>query len=162
MQAVFYISAAGIAFIMSSSKSTQFLSSSTVQWSETFANLEKKMRYILYGNLVAINSSKESLTCRSVKFQKIFPKVKPTGPVRESNQGPLAPIARIAPLDQQAGHNYDRQEEGIYRCHKSRWQITCATTYHGETSVIGPLIRVALRRILQVSMTTSLTQGSWI
>ena len=30
-------------------------------------------------------------------------KVTPLGPVRESNPGPLAPKARIMPLDQQAG-----------------------------------------------------------
>ena len=31
-----------------------------------------------------------------------FLKNKPSGPVRESNPGPLAPEARIIPLDQQA------------------------------------------------------------
>ena len=30
------------------------------------------------------------------------------GPVRESNPGPLAPKARIMPLDQQASHTVNR------------------------------------------------------
>ena len=35
-----------------------------------------------------------------------FLKNKPIGPVRESNPGPLAPEARIIPLDQQADAIY--------------------------------------------------------
>ena len=37
--------------------------------------------------------------CRELKTQKSILKM---GPVRESNPGPLAPEARIIPLDQQA------------------------------------------------------------
>ena len=33
------------------------------------------------------------------------------GPVQESNPGPLAPEARIMPLDQQASHKYDVSEK---------------------------------------------------
>ena len=54
---------------------------------------ENKMRSIFYGIAVVIKLSSGSLTYRSVGI----------GPVRESNPGPLAPKARIMPLDQQAG-----------------------------------------------------------
>ena len=64
------------------------------------AEMESKMRSIFYGIAVVINLSKESLTRQSVKG---FPKGVAIGPVRESNPGPLAPKARIMPLDQQAG-----------------------------------------------------------
>ena len=33
------------------------------------------------------------------------------GPVQESNPGPLAPEARIMPLDQQASHKYEVSEK---------------------------------------------------
>ena len=58
---------------------------------------ENKMRSIVYGIAVVIKLSSGSLTYQSV------PKGGTIGPVRESNPGPLAPKARIMPLDQQAG-----------------------------------------------------------
>ena len=54
---------------------------------------ENKMRSIVYGIAVVIKFSSGSLTYRSVNFGKVL----------QSNPGPLAPKARIMPLDQQAG-----------------------------------------------------------
>ena len=47
----------------------------------------------------------KSMLLRLVKY---FCKTVRTGPVRESNPGPLAPKARIMPLDQQARRRVNR------------------------------------------------------
>ena len=55
------------------------------------------------------NTKKLSL---SRKLKIFFPF---QGPVRESNPGPLAPEARIIPLDQQAETSYDKRKNYIWR-----------------------------------------------
>ena len=57
------------------------------------------MRSIFYGIAVVIKLSSGSLTYRSVNFGKVLQKKGVLG----LNPGPLAPKARIMPLDQQAG-----------------------------------------------------------
>ena len=52
-----------------------------------------------------------TITEAEIPFFK--PKVFETGPVRESNPGPLAPEARIMPLDQQAGQQKKGLENAI-------------------------------------------------
>ena len=53
-----------------------------------------------------IRKKKDQVTGWKKKKEK--EKEKEMGPVRESNPGPLAPKARIMPLDQQASHAVDR------------------------------------------------------
>ena len=53
------------------------------------------MNYRTYGDKISIHFSG-----KFDNFQMVLSK---TGSVRESNPGPLAPKARIMPLDQQAG-----------------------------------------------------------
>ena len=49
-------------------------------------------------------------------------KLLPGGPVRESNPGPLAPKARIMPLDQQATHTIQiRLNSGKFWCYGTCW-----------------------------------------
>ena len=47
---------------------------------------------------------KKKRSSKRLKKKKKKEKEKEMGPVRESNPGPLAPKARIMPLDQQASH----------------------------------------------------------
>ena len=47
-------------------------------------------------------SNKENQKSMLLQLVKYFDKIVSKGPVRESNPGPLAPKARIMPLDQQA------------------------------------------------------------
>ena len=44
------------------------------------------------------------------------------GPVQESNPGPLAPEARIMPLDQQASHKYDVSEKKKKKAQWMSWK----------------------------------------
>ena len=55
---------------------------------------------------------------KKIQFWKLLP----GGPVRESNPGPLAPKARIMPLDQQATHMMQvRLNSGKFWCYGTCW-----------------------------------------
>ena len=79
-----------------------------------------------------------------------MPKGEVIGPVRESNPGPLAPEARIMPLDQQAG-NIKYGLGGVFHSLLSLKRVTPASRQcHEQTGVTVVLILVALRNIVQV------------
>ena len=81
-----------------------------------------------------------------------MPKGEVIGPVRESNPGPLAPKARIMPLDQQAGKNQIWSRRGIsfIAVIKAGGLTPASRQCHEQTGVTVVLILVALRNIVQV------------
>ena len=109
------------------------------------------MNYTTYGNTTSIHFFRESLTTS----KWFWPKEPTTGPVRELNPGPLAPLVRIMSLDQQAG----QCRNGIFIIDLLKTGGLIPVCHNFVMDGLVFLDRAAFRIIFQVWLSTCLTWG---